>query len=79
MATRFIADDEGLFSCELEVHGPVLRQALAHDRAEELLRCAVIVALSALAQDEPWPDRAMASLADFMVEMRDRIMGGDPC
>lgn len=79
MTTRFFADTEGLFTCEVEVHGPVLREALEHDRAEELLRCAVIVALSALAQDEPWPDRAMASLADFMVEMRDRLISGGIC
>lgn len=77
--TRVFADAEGFFSCEVEVHGSVLREALAHDRAEELLRCAVIVALSALAQDEPWPDRALASLADFMVEMRERVVAGDLC
>jgi hypothetical protein len=79
MTTRLIADTEGLFTCEVEVHGTVLREALEHDRAEELLRCAVILALSALAQDEPWPDRALASLADFMVEMRERVVAGDPC
>ena len=77
MASRLIADSAGLFVCDLEVHGPVLREALEHDRAEELLRCAVIVALSALAQDAPWPDLAMESLAGFMVEMRERIVAGD--
>ena len=76
MATRLIADVTGLFTCEVEVHGPVLGDALEHDRAEDLLRCAVIVALSALAQDAPWPDRAMDSLADFMVSMREQIVGG---
>ena len=77
MTNRFIADTAGLFTCELEVHGSVLRQALEHDCAEELLRCALIVALSALAQDAPWPDRAMDSLATFMVEMRDQLVTGD--
>lgn len=77
MANRLIADTAGLFTCEVEVHGAVLREALEHDRAEELLRCAVIVALSALAQDAPWPDRAMESLAGFMVEMRERLLAGD--
>jgi hypothetical protein len=77
MANRLIADTAGLFTCEVEVHGAVLREALEHERAEELLRCAVIVALSALAQDAPWPERAMDSLADFMIEMRDRVVGGD--
>jgi hypothetical protein len=77
MANRLITDTAGMFSCEVEVHGAVLREALEHQRAEELLRCAVIVALSALAQDAPWPDRALESMADFMVEMRERILGGD--
>jgi hypothetical protein len=79
MSTRFIADTAGLFTCEVEVQGAVLGEALEHDRAEELLRCAVIVALSALAQDAPWPERAMESLADFMVEMRERVVAGDLC
>lgn len=76
MATRLIADAMGLFTCEVEVHGAILGEALEHDRADELLRCAVIVALSALAQDAPWPERAMDSLADFMVAMREQIVGG---
>ena len=77
MTNRLITDTAGLFTCEVEVHGWVLREALEHDRAEELLRCALIVALSALAQDAPWPDRALESMADFMVEMRARIVAGD--
>ena len=79
MTTRLIADTAGLFTCELQVHGAVLRAALEHEDAEELLRCALIVALSALAQDAPWPDRAMDSLASFMTHMRDRLIGGDLC
>jgi hypothetical protein len=79
MASRLIADTAGLFTCELEVLGPVLGEALQHQRADELLRCAVIVALSALAQDAPWPDRALDSLAEFMLEMRERVVRGEPC
>jgi len=79
MQSRLIADTAGLFSCEVEVNGAVLGEALDHDRADELLRCAVIVALSALAQDAPWPERAMQSLADFMVEMRAGVVAGDLC
>jgi hypothetical protein len=77
MTVRLIADTAGLFTCEVEVHGPVLGEALEHERAEELLRSAVIVALSALAQDAPWPDRALDSLAEFMVEMREQIVARD--
>lgn len=79
MANRLIADMTGLFTCELEVNGAVLGEALEHQRAEELLRCAVIVALSALAQDAPWPDRAMDWLAEFMIEMRARVLESAPC
>lgn len=77
MANRMISDTAGLFTCEVEVTGAVLGEALEHQRAEELLRCAVIVALSALAQDAPWPERALESMADFMVEMRARIVEDD--
>jgi len=77
MVNRFIADTKGLFTCEVEVHGTVLSEALEHERAEELLHSAVIVALSALAQDAPWPERALDSLAEFMIEMRQRVLEGD--
>jgi hypothetical protein len=78
MANRLFADKAGLFTCELDVQGPVLGDALEHRRAEELLCCAIIVALSALAQDTPWPERALDSLADFMLEMRERVVRGVP-
>jgi hypothetical protein len=79
MSSRLIADSTGLFTFEVQVHGPVLGEALEHERAEELLHSAVIVALSALAQDAPWPERALDSLAGFMVEMRERVLAGDLC
>jgi hypothetical protein len=79
MARRMISDSGGLFTCEVEVNGAVLGDALDHDRADDLLRCAVIVALSALAEDAPWPDRALASLAEFMVAMRQDILAHDRC
>jgi hypothetical protein len=79
MTNRFIADTAGLFTCELEVNGLVLHQALEHKDAEDLLRCALIVALSALVQDAPWPDLAMDSFASFMVEMRDRLVACNRC
>ncbi|MEO8602124.1 MAG: hypothetical protein ABI629_06075 [bacterium] len=74
MANRLIADQAGLFTCEVEVSGPVLGLALDHDHAEALLHSAVIVALSALAQDAPWPQRALDSLAELMVEMRAEVL-----
>lgn len=73
MPNRFIADAAGLFTLDVEVNGPVLGEALEHDRAEDLLRCAVIVALSALAQDAPWPERTLNSLTALMLAMREQV------
>ncbi len=73
MAQRFIADTNGFFSCELEVHGLVLDEALDRQNADEVLACAVIVALSVLAEGEPWVDGLMDSLAKFMTDMRDGV------
>jgi len=76
MPNRLISDQAGLFTCEVEVSGPILGQALDHESAESLLHSAVIVALSALAQDNPWPQRALDSLAELMLQMRSDALGG---
>jgi hypothetical protein len=75
MANRLISDQAGLFTCEVEVSGPVLDAALDHADAESLLHSALIVALSALAQDHPWPQRALDSLAELMLQMRSDALG----
>ena len=68
MGRRLVAG--GLFSCEVEVFGAVLDDALEHDRAEEVLKCAMIAALSALAQDGPWPKALLQSITSFMTDMK---------
>ena len=75
MSCRFIADDNGLFSCELSVNGPVLDDALEHESADDVIKCAIIVALSALAQEDPWPDHLLELISAFMIEMRDVLLG----
>jgi hypothetical protein len=79
MASRLIADRAGLFTCELEVSAAVLRSALEHERADELLRCAMITALAALAQEGPWPERALDALNRLMVDMREHALRGERC
>ena len=73
MGLRIITDANGLFSCEIEVHGLVLEEAIEHPSAEDVLKCAVIVALSALAQDTPWPDALLDSMSAFMIDLRDVV------
>jgi hypothetical protein len=71
---RLIADRAGLFTCELEVRGAVLRRAVEHRRAEEVLESAMAAALSVLAEDEPWLEQYLERLASFMLEMRAEIL-----
>lgn len=74
MSCRFIADENGLFTCELSVSGPVLEEALEYEGADDVIKCAVIVALSALAQEDPWPDHLLELISAFMVQMRDVLL-----
>ena len=74
MSTRLIADDAGLFSCEIEVAGTVLNQALELNGAEEILHSGLTVVLAALAHGPPWPERVLDTLAGLMAAMRDDIL-----
>ena len=65
MSRRSISDDSGRFNFEVEVHGTVLEDAIDHNNAEEVLKCALILALSVLAQDGPWPTAALESMSDL--------------
>jgi hypothetical protein len=76
MSRRDIIDDRGRFSLQVEVHGPVLEDAIDHDNAEDVIKCAVILALSVLAQDGPWPGAALQNMSSFMTEMRTTLIGG---
>jgi hypothetical protein len=70
MSRRSISDESGRFNLEVEVHGPVLEDAIDHSNAEEVLKCAFLMALSVLAQDGPWPGAALESMSSFMTDMR---------
>ena len=74
MGRRLIVDDNGLFSCEFEVQGGVLDEALERQDAEDIIKCAVIVALSALAQEGPWPNTLLEVMSAFMFDLRDEVL-----
>jgi hypothetical protein len=70
MSQRLITDNGGRFAVEVSVNGTVLTAALERDDAEEVLKCALIAALSVLAQEGPWPDALLRSMWRFMADMR---------
>jgi hypothetical protein len=73
MAHLVLDDDSGWVTAEIEVHGPVLGAALEHKDAEPIVRCAIMMALSALAADEAWPTELMQTMARFMSSMRHTV------
>jgi len=75
MSRRTVADRSGRFSFEVEVHGTVLEGAIDHSNADEVIKCAVILALSVLAQDGPWPGAALQSMSSFMTDMKTTLIG----
>ena len=44
MSRRSISDESGRFNFEVEVHGSVLEDAIDHSNAEEVLKCAFLLA-----------------------------------
>lgn len=76
MSRRSIEDPRGRFSLHVEIHDTILEDAMGHDHAEDVLKCAFILALSVLAQAGPWPGAALHSMSDFMTEMRSTLISG---
>ena len=73
MGRRLIADSAGLFSCDIEVNGSVLTDAIDREQADEILHCTLNAALAVLAQEDPWTDRFLDCVAEFMLQMRDQV------
>ena len=74
MSRRSIEDSRGRFSLHVEVHDTVLQDAIDHDHAEDVFKCAFILALSVLTQSGPWPGAALHSMSSFMTEMRSTLI-----
>ena len=70
MQRRLISDAAGRFRVEVSVSCEFLEDALERDGAEPVLKCALIAALSVLAQDGPWPHALLESMSAFMADMK---------
>lgn len=75
MARLFVCDTQGSITADIEARGPVLREALEDEQADAVVRCAVLMALSALAKGGSWPAAALESMAGFMSAMRQEVHG----
>lgn len=73
MERRLIMDSLGIYSLDIEATSGLMRDALDHAMAEELLRCAVNFVAGALIQGGPWPDACMQSICVGMMEMRQAL------
>ena len=66
MARLMVCDQAGRVSADVEVHDPGLLGVFDHAHAEAVVRCALLMAVSALA----WCAHFMTSLKDEVVETR---------
>ena len=73
MARLFVCDDGGRITADIEASGTVLREALDHEQADPVVRCAVIMALSALAEGGAWPSAVLECMSSFMDAMRSEV------
>jgi hypothetical protein len=73
MARLVVYDGTGLITVEVEANGAVLGEALDHEKAESVVRCAVLMALCALAEDGRWPRAVLEHMAAFMMCMRQDV------
>lgn len=70
MARLLICDTLGEIRAKIEVRGHVMSEALDSEEAENVLRCAVLMAMSSLAEGGIWPAAALENMAVFMEDMR---------
>ena len=73
MARLFVCDQQGVITADIEAAGTVLREALDHDQSDPVVRCAVLMALSALAEGGGWPTAVLECMSDFMDAMRSEV------
>ncbi len=70
MARLFVCDTGGSVTADIEANGPVLGAALDHEKAESVVRCAVLMAVSALAEGGAWPTAVLENMVAFMAAMK---------
>lgn len=74
MAKLFICDAHGLLTADIEAAGDYLDEALDHELAESVIRCAMLMAVSTLVEGGEWPSEALDSMSEFMNRMRDDLV-----
>ena len=73
MAKLFVCDTDGGITADIEALGPVLGAALDHEQADSVIRCAVLMGLSALAEGGEWPAAVLQCMSAFMAGMRHEV------
>ncbi len=73
MARLFVCDTIGRITADIEAAGPTLRAALDHEQADSVIRCAVLMGLSALAEGGEWPAALLEFMTAFMSNMKDGV------
>jgi hypothetical protein len=73
MARFFVCDQAGRITADIEADGTVLTEALDHEQADPVVRCAVLMALSALAEGGAWPSAVLECMSSFMDAMRTEV------
>ena len=73
MARLFVCNSMGGITIDIETCGNVLGAALEHEKAEPVMRCAVLMALSALAEGGSWPTEVLQTMSAFMESMKDHV------
>ena len=73
MARFFVCDQGGRITADIEASGTVLTEALDHEQADPVVRCAVLMALSALAEGGAWPSAVLECMSGFMDAMRTEV------
>jgi hypothetical protein len=73
MARFFVCDQSGRITADIEASGTVLTEALDHEQADPVVRCAVLMALSALAEGGAWPSAVLECMSGFMDAMRSQV------
>lgn len=73
MGRLLVSEPSGWVTLDLETSGPILGAALEHAQAEAVVRCAVLMVLSALAEGGVWPTAVLQHMAGFMAAMKDEV------
>ena len=73
MGRILVHEQSGCVTIDVEAVGPILGAALEHAQAEAVVRCAMLMVLSTLAEGGHWPVAVLQHMAQFMSVMRQTV------